>query len=112
VPIVAAIHGYCIGGGFDLALACHARIAAPDAVFAHPGGSLGILTGRGGTQRLTRLTGCARALEMLTTACKLDAHEALAAGLIRQMVPELLAAANGVVWRVRNSMNMSLDLRG
>jgi enoyl-CoA hydratase len=93
VPIVAAIQGYCMGGGLDLALACRARVATPDAVFAHPGGSLGILTGWGGTQRLSRLIGGGRALEMLTTGRKLDAHEALAAGLIRQIVgaEELLA---------------------
>ncbi len=83
-PIVAAIRGYCMGGGLDLALACHARVATPDAVFAHPGGALGILTGWGGTQRLTRLIGPARALEMLTTGRKVSAHEALEWGLVRE----------------------------
>lgn len=94
-PIVAAIRGYCMGGGLDLALACHARIASPDAVFAHPGGALGILTGWGGTQRLTRLIGRARALEMLTTGRKVGAHEALEWGLIRKTADgtDLLAMA-------------------
>ena len=93
VPMVAAIQGYCMGGGLDLALACHARIATADAVFAHPGGALGILTGWGGTQRLTRLIGRGQALEMLMTARKIDAREALALGLILQVVSadELLA---------------------
>lgn len=84
-PVIAAIRGYCMGGGLDLALACHARIAAPDAVFAHPGGALGILTGWGGTQRLGRLIGRGRALEMLATGRKIYAPEALGAGLIREI---------------------------
>ncbi len=85
-PVIAAIRGYCMGGGLDLALACHARIASPDAVFAHPGGTLGILTGWGGTQRLTRLIGRARALEMLTTGRTLDAKEAREFGLLSEIV--------------------------
>lgn len=103
-PIVAAIRGYCIGGGLDLALACHARIATPDAVFAHPGGSLGILTGWGGTQRLTRLIGRSRAMEMLTTGRKVGAEEAAPIGLIASVVPssELMRAAMDASCRVRN----------
>lgn len=85
-PIVAAICGYCMGGGLDLALACHARIATPDAVFAHPGGALGILTGWGGTQRLTRLIGRGRAMEMLTTGRKVTANEAFEWGLVNRIV--------------------------
>jgi enoyl-CoA hydratase len=85
-PILAAIRGYCIGGGFDLALACHARIASHDVVFAHPGASLGIITGWGGTQRLPRLVGRSRALEMLVTGRRLDAAEALAWGVIQKIV--------------------------
>ena len=84
-PIVAAIRGYCMGGGLDLALACHARIASRDAVFAHPGGSLGIITGWGGTQRLPRLIGRSRALEMLVTGCRVDAEEAFAYGLVEKI---------------------------
>ena len=86
VPIVAAIQGYCMGGGLDLALACRARIATADAVFAHPGGAIGILTGWGGTRRLTRLIGRARALELLTTGRKLSAEEAFAFGLVNRIV--------------------------
>jgi enoyl-CoA hydratase/carnithine racemase len=87
LPVIAMIRGYCMGGGLDLALACHARVAAPDAVFAHPGGSLGILTGWGGTQRLTRLIGRARAIEMLATGHKIHAKEALDFGLISCISP-------------------------
>ncbi|HTU33482.1 MAG TPA: enoyl-CoA hydratase/isomerase family protein [Candidatus Acidoferrum sp.] len=98
VPIVAAVRGYCMGGGLDLALACHARIATSDAIFAHPGGALGILTGWGGTQRLARLIGRSRALEMFTTGKRLPVHEALEMGLVRNVVPasELMAAAGEV----------------
>jgi enoyl-CoA hydratase/carnithine racemase len=87
LPVVAAIQGYCMGGGLDLALACHTRIATRDAVFAHPGGALGILTGWGGTQRLTRLVGRARALEMFASGRKLDASEAAAWGLVSRIAP-------------------------
>ncbi|MGH9735140.1 MAG: enoyl-CoA hydratase/isomerase family protein [Candidatus Acidiferrales bacterium] len=95
VPIVAAIRGYCMGGGLDLALACRARIATGDAIVAHPGGALGILTGWGGTQRLSRLIGRSRALEIFTTGKRLTAHEALEAGLVRNVVApnELMAVA-------------------
>ena len=81
-PVVAAIRGYCIGGGLDLALACRARIAAGDAVFAHTGATLGIITGWGGTQRLPRLIGRGRAIEMLMTCGRIRANEALAWGLV------------------------------
>jgi enoyl-CoA hydratase len=83
--VVAAICGYCFGGGLDLALACHARIASDDAVFAHPGGALGIITGWGGTQRLPRLVGKARALEMFVTGRRVSAREANEFGLIREI---------------------------
>jgi enoyl-CoA hydratase len=84
-PVVAAIRGYCMGGGLDLALACHARIASPDSVFAHPGGSLGIITGWGGTQRLPRLIGRARAIEIFVTGLRLSANEAHECGLVTRI---------------------------
>jgi enoyl-CoA hydratase/carnithine racemase len=93
--VVAAILGYCMGGGLDLALACHARIAAPDAVFAHPGGALGILTGWGGTQRLPRLIGRSRAMELLASGGRITAREALDWGLITQLVPASGLLAEG-----------------
>jgi enoyl-CoA hydratase/carnithine racemase len=85
-PVVAAIQGFCFGGGLDLALACHARIATDDAAFAHPGGALGIITGWGGTQRLPRLIGKARAMEIFITGRRVDAREAREVGLIREIV--------------------------
>jgi enoyl-CoA hydratase len=79
---VAAINGFCFGGALDLALSCDRRIAAPRATFSHPGANLGIITGWGGTQRLPRLVGEARAMEMFFTAKRVDAVEALRIGLI------------------------------
>lgn len=86
-PVIAAVSGYCLGGGFDLALACHTRIATPDAVFGHPGATLGIITGWGGTQRLPRLVGRGRALEMLLTGESIAAERALEMGLVSELLP-------------------------
>jgi enoyl-CoA hydratase/carnithine racemase len=80
--VYAAISGYCMGGGLDLALACHRRIASPDAVLGHRGAALGLITGWGGTQRLPRLVGKAKALEMFVAAEKVHASEALRIGLV------------------------------
>jgi enoyl-CoA hydratase/carnithine racemase len=85
-PVVAAIRGYCLGGGLDLALACHLRVASTDAVFGHPGASLGIMTGFGGTQRLPRLIGRAQAMEMLAVGRTLTAAEAHSWGLVNCIV--------------------------
>jgi enoyl-CoA hydratase len=90
-PVYAAIHGYCIGGGLDLALACQYRIAAPNAIFGHRGASLGLITGWGGTQRLPRLIGKPRALQMFLTAEKLHAQEALQIGLIDAIAQDPIA---------------------
>ena len=79
---IAAINGFCFGGALDLALACRFRIASPYASFSHPGANLGIITGWGGTQRLPRLIGEAKALEMFLTAKRVNADEALRTGLI------------------------------
>lgn len=82
---IAAVNGYCMGGGLDLALSCDLRYASPDAVFAHPGARLGIITGWGGTQRLPRLIGISRALEILLTGRRVTGSEALAIGLVNQI---------------------------
>jgi len=81
-PVYAAVSGYCMGGGLDLALACHYRIASPHAVFGHRGAALGLITGWGGTQRLPRLVGKARALEMFVAAEKISATQALRMALV------------------------------
>ncbi|MGB7593156.1 MAG: enoyl-CoA hydratase/isomerase family protein [Terriglobia bacterium] len=85
LPIAAAIRGYCLGGGLDLALACHARIATYDASFGHPGASLGLITGWGGIQRLTRLIGRAAATQLLLTAERVPATQALTLGLVDEL---------------------------
>jgi enoyl-CoA hydratase/carnithine racemase len=81
-PVYAAVSGYCLGGGLDLALACHHRIASPHAVFGHRGAALGLITGWGGTQRLPRLVGKGRALEMFVAAEKIMVAGALRIGLV------------------------------
>ena len=93
VPTFAAIHGYCMGGGLDLALACRRRIAAPHALFGHRGAALGLITGWGGTQRLPRLVGKARALQMFLATEKIHAPQALAIGLVNQVADDPLDAA-------------------
>ena len=90
---VAAVHGYCMGGGLDLALACDRRIAGPHALFGHRGAALGLITGWGGTQRLPRLIGKARALQMFLAAEKVSASKALEIGLINAIAPDPVSAA-------------------
>jgi enoyl-CoA hydratase len=90
---IAAINGYCMGGGLDLALACDVRCASPNAVFAHPGARLGIITGWGGTQRLPRLIGSARALEMFATARRVECLEAYQIGLVSRVGEPALECA-------------------
>lgn len=92
-PVIAAIHGYCMGGGLDLALACRYRIASPHAIFGHRGAALGLITGWGGTQRLPRLIGKGKALEMLVAAEKLTASQALRIGLVDAVSEDPLAEA-------------------
>jgi enoyl-CoA hydratase len=93
VLTIAAINGYCMGGGLDLALSCRLRFASKTAQFAHPGARLGIITGWGGTQRLPRLIGTARALEFFATARRLNAQEALETGLIDSICDPVLDCA-------------------
>jgi enoyl-CoA hydratase len=92
-PVCAAISGYCMGGGLDLALACDYRIASPHAVFGHRGAALGLITGWGGTQRLPRLIGKAKAIEMLVAAEKVVAARALQMGLVDSIADDPVAEA-------------------
>lgn len=92
-PAFAAIRGFCLGGGLDLALACHSRIASPNAVFGHRGAALGLITGWGGTQRLPRLIGKGRALQIFVEAEKVHAHEALRIGLIDAIADDPVSAS-------------------
>lgn len=87
-PIIAAIHGVCYGGGFEIALACDIRIASADARFSLPETGLGLIPGAGGTQRLPRLIGLGRALDMMLLGERIDAQEALRLGVITRLVPD------------------------
>ena len=94
-PVIAAVNGAAAGGGCELALACHLRVAAADAEFSLPEARLGLMPGYGGTQRLTRAVGKGNALAMLLTGGKLTADEAWRAGLVSRVAPteKLLAEA-------------------
>lgn len=91
--VFAAIDGYCMGGGLDLALACDVRHASPRSIFAHPGARLGILTGFGGTSRLARLVGRSRALDLFMTGRRVDAAEARDLGIVDTIADDPTASA-------------------
>ena len=94
-PIIAALHGYVLGSGIEIALYCDLRIATPDVVFGLPEVSLGILPAAGGTQTLPRILGLSGALDMLLTGRRLSAQEAFDRGMVSQVVPrdKLLSTA-------------------
>lgn len=85
-PVIAAVNGFALGGGCEISLACHLRIASENAQFAQPEVHLGIIPGWGGTQRLTRVVGKGRALEMIATGEMTSAAEALEIGLVNRVV--------------------------
>ena len=87
-PVIAVVHGYALGGGAELALAAHMRIATPNAVFGFPEVSLGLIPGYGGTQRLTQLIGKARAMEFILTGGHVKADEAVKLGIINKLKAE------------------------
>lgn len=98
-PIIAAVNGFALGGGCELAMACHFRIAAENARFGQPEVNLGLIPGYGGTQRLTQLIGKGRSIELLITGNMLDAATALQYGLVNHVVPqeELLTKARSIL---------------
>lgn len=98
-PVIGAVNGYALGGGCELALACHIRIASESARFGLPEVKLGICPGYGGTQRLPRLVGKGRALQLILSAEMIDAAEAYRIGLVNKVVPaaELLGAAEAML---------------
>ena len=98
-PVVAAVNGFALGGGCELAMACHVRIASENARLGTPEVKLGLMCGYAGTQRLPRLVGKGRALEMLLTGEMVDAQEAARIGLVNRVVPreKLLAEAEALL---------------
>jgi enoyl-CoA hydratase len=109
-PVVAAINGFALGGGCELALACHVRIAAEGAKLGTPEVKLGLLCGYGGTQRLARLVGRGRALELLLTGEMIDAAEAARIGLVNRVVPRegLMAEAEALLRKMLGNAPLAL----
>jgi enoyl-CoA hydratase/carnithine racemase len=102
-PTIAAVQGFCLGGGFEIALSCDLRIAARDAVFGLPEVNLGLIPGSGGTQRLPRLIGTGRALDLMLTGRRIAADEAFQLGVVTRLAEsqetlfdEALAIAEGI----------------
>lgn len=102
VPVIAAVNGYALGGGLELALACNIRVCSEKAQFGAPEVKLGIIPGDGGTQRLPRLVGLGRAMEMILSGDFIDAQEAYRIGLVNKVVPpeELMNAAMELAQRI------------
>src|SRR6266446_2990386 len=109
-PVVAAVGGFALGGGCELAMACHVRVASENAKLGTPEARLGIMCGYAGTQRLARLVGKGRALELLLTGEMVDAQEALRIGLVNKVVPKekLLAEAEAVLRKMLGNGPVSL----
>lgn len=123
-PVIAAVNGFALGGGLELAMACHIRIAAENARLGLPEVSLGLIPGYGGTQRLTQLVGKGRAIEMIVTADMITATQAEKIGLVNYVVPqaELMAKAEELLEKIKlraplaiacaiEAVNASLDFQ-
>ena len=108
-PVIAAINGPCLGGGLELAMCCHIRLAAEGARLGQPEINLGIIPGFGGTQRLSRLVGRSRALELILTGDLISASEAKAIGLVSQVLPpeELLRRAQGLARKIASKGHLA-----
>ncbi|MGC8825449.1 MAG: enoyl-CoA hydratase-related protein [Anaerolineae bacterium] len=110
-PVIAAINAVCLGGGNELAMACHIRIASANARFGQPEINLGIIPGWGGTQRLPRMIGKGKALELLLTGDMINAQEAYRIGLVNQVVPagEVLKAAQGLAKKIASRSAIAIS---
>jgi enoyl-CoA hydratase len=110
-PIIAAVNGFALGGGCELAMACHFRIASDNAKFGQPEVNLGLIPGYGGTQRLVHLIGKGRALELLMTGNMIDAQTALSYGLVNHVVPqaELIAKATSIAELINSKAPVAIS---
>ena len=101
-PVMAAINGFALGGGLELAMACHFRVASDNAKMGLPETSLGVIPGYGGTQRLPQLVGKGRAMEMIMTAAMISADDAMRFGLVNHVVPqpELLTFTENIALKI------------
>ena len=108
--MIAAINGVCLGGGLELALCCHMRLVAEGARLGQPEINLGIIPGFGGTQRLSRLVGRSKALELILTGDFISASEAKALGLVSQVLPpeELLRRAQGLARKIASKSQVAV----
>jgi enoyl-CoA hydratase len=111
-PVVAAVNGYAMGGGCELAMACTFRIASEHAAFAQPEVRLGVIPGFGGTQRLPRLVGAGRAMQMILTGAVVDAGEACRIGLVNEVVGQagLLARAEALLQQINANGPLAVRL--
>lgn len=101
-PVIAAVNGFALGGGCELAMACHLRVASPNAKFGQPEVNLGLIPGYGGTQRLVQIIGKGRAMELLLTSDMINAQQAHAFGLVNHIAeqPELIGRAKEILQKI------------
>jgi len=111
-PVIAAVNGFALGGGCELAMACHLRVASENAKFGQPEVNLGIIPGYGGTQRLARLVGEGRAMEIILTGAMIDAQEALRIGLVNSVVPqnELLKTCSSIAQAIAGKSQVAIRM--
>jgi len=110
-PVIAAINGFALGGGLELAMACHIRIASSNARMGLPETSLGVIPGYGGTQRLPKIVGKGRALELILTGQMIPADRAFEIGLVNKVIPlaELLPSAASLAQKILNNSPFAID---
>ncbi|NGY36735.1 enoyl-CoA hydratase [Flavobacterium sp. XN-5] len=111
IPVIAAVNGFALGGGLELAMACHFRVASDNAKMGLPEVSLGVIPGYGGTQRLPQLIGKGRAMEMILTAGMVTADEAYRTGLVNHVVPqaELLEFCNAMAQKIMKNSPLAIS---